>query len=181
MTEEKINLTARWKQQLVEQAATREPELTAEVELVGFRFIGRRIPLQSWIRAGKLPQAILRQIFSNEGDIEIIPTELSADEVIQSIEFQRECVCTAVVEPKIVAHDQPLADDEIGYADLCLQMPELVEAIISWAIAGSPGVPVKTKEGEVSVDTLARFQQKRPGGTSAGAGNDGEQVSSATQ
>lgn len=176
----KLNLASQWKQRLAEQAAAREPEITTETELAGFRFIGRRVPLQSWIRAGKLPQGILRQIFSDEKkDIEISPAELSADELIQSIEFQRDCVCTAVVEPKIVAHDGPLAEDEIRYADLCVQSPELVEAVLSWALAGSPNIPVKTEEGEVSVDALARFQQERTERASVGVGVDGEQVSSA--
>jgi hypothetical protein len=180
-TETKPNLATQWKEQLAVCAARnaeeRKAEPTAAITLAGFTFVGRRLPLQKWIRSGRLPQGILAQILDDQTSADGITPELPPDEVIAAVRFQRDAVCYCVVEPKIVTHGQP-GDDEISYQALCEASPELIDELIGWALAGAPGVPVATTEGEVSVDALKNFQQKRPGGVPVRVGADGEQVSS---
>jgi hypothetical protein len=183
--EVKPDLTAQWKERLARCAALKEQEFqaepTAEIELEGFKFIGRRLPLKEWIRAGRLPAGLLRQMLAGqEPETGAEAAELSPDEIVGSIHFQRDAVMFAVAEPRIVAHEHP-AEDEISYADLCTNSPELVNAILQWIFAGCPGVPVAMKEGSVSVDALHQFRQQQSRGTSVRASVDESEVRDAAQ
>lgn len=182
MNETETNtLAGQWKERLaacaVLKAEEQAAEPTAEIELKGFKFIGRRLSLREWIRAGRLPAGILRQILVNRpNEAEADTTSLSADEMVASIAFQRDAIVYAVVEPRIITHSGSIAEDEIRYAEMCQVSPELVDAILQWIFAGCPGVPVPTKEGGVSVETLTRFQQKQPGGTPLRVSTDESEI-----
>ena len=153
-----------------------QADVTAEIELNGFKFIGRRPPLEIWIRSGRMPQSLFEAILKLEKrEIdEITPETVNSGDTVALLNFQRDLVLYAVKEPRIVLADAK--DDEILYQELVENEPELVEAIISWVIKGCEGIPVKTKEGEVSVESLSGFRQKRPGGLPAWARTDSADV-----
>ncbi len=163
-----IDYAAQWREQLAARKAIadaeRAAEPTAKVNLNGFEFIGRRINLQSWIRSGRLPQALLKQMLDAQPDkqSDVRMEELATEDTIAAINFQRAAVCESVVEPRIVAEQRPLRDGELSYMALCEQCPELIDQILQWVFAGSPGVPVRTAEGETSVETLNNFRDERP-------------------
>lgn len=172
------NYADQWAELLANVPAKEEAEPTAEIELCGFKFLGRRIPLQAWIRSGRLPQALLMQLLEvSEGQAtEAGAGTLRNEDLPAAIQFQRDAVMQSVVEPRIV-QGKP-KKGEISYMQLCEARPDLIDAIINWVIAGSPGVPVPTKKGATSVESLSRFRQKRPGGVFAEPVPDGADVRS---
>jgi hypothetical protein len=97
---------------------------------------------------------------------------LEADETLAAMGFMRDAVLYAVVEPKLVPGTS--ADDELDPADID---PEDFEFLMGWIMRNCPGVPVSMKGGEVAVDDLTRFRQKRTSGKPFSLEPDGEQVS----
>jgi hypothetical protein len=151
-----------------QQAQASEP--TAELTLPsGAVFVVRRPPIQVWITAGKIPQSFLAQLLDakRDGQAESLPEA----ETLAAVGFLRDALVYAVVEPRL--RIGATGDDELDPSDLS---PEDFEFLTGWIMAGSPGVPVPTKGGEVSTESLSRFRQKQPGGRAAGAGADGAEV-----
>ena len=158
------NYAEQWAALLQNVPVKEEEEPTAEIELCGFRFLAKRPPLSVWIRSGRLPQSLLVQLLNLEKDpdAEISSSTIPVEDLPQTVDFQREAVLHAIVSPRIVT-GRP-GDGEFSYMALCEQRPDLINAIVGWVLLGSPGVPVKTTEGELSVDALSRFRQDQPGG-----------------
>lgn|SRR5262245_11340489 len=145
-------------------------EPTAEITLPsGAVFICRRPPLEVWIAAGRIPQSFLHQHLGKtpgEG-----AEQISGEDTVASIIFIRDAMTYAVVEPRLVPGTTN--DDELDPADLA---PEDFEFLTHWIMAGSAGVPVRTKGGEASVESLSRFRQKQPGGGPFSLESDSKQV-----
>lgn len=135
----------------------------------GAEFVVTRPPLEVWIAAGKIPQSFLRA--SLGADADTAGEEVSGEDTLASVIFLREALIAAVVEPRLVPGTT--REDELDPADLD---PDDFQFLTNWIMRGCPGAPVRTKGGEVSVDGLARFRQKRPGGGPAGSEPDGETV-----
>lgn len=157
-------------------AATQEPEEepTGEIELLGFKFIGRRIPLALWIRSGRLPEALVRQLLEAKEGAPAVPIDaerLSPGQFSRMVNFQKDAVCESVVEPRIVDHLDALQPGELRYQTLCEKRPDLVDAIVQWVYQNCPGVPVRTKEGDVSVSALSNFPDERQTGKRARSRN----------
>lgn len=138
----------------------RTPDLTAEITLPsGAVFKCRRPPLEVWIAAGRVPQSFLLKMQKAEkGDGGAVV--LTDEETVSTINFVRQALTYAVVEPRLVV--DATGNDDLDPADLDI---EDFHFLTSWILSGCPGVPVKTKEGETSIDNLARFRQKRTGST----------------
>jgi hypothetical protein len=153
-----------------------EAEATAEIELNGFKFIGRRPPLDVWIRSGRMPQSLFEAMLKlQKGEIQEVSAEsLGSTDTMALLRFQRDLLLYAVFEPKIVLENA--GEDEVLYQDLVENEPELAEAIIAWVMKGCEGIPVKTEKGEVSVEALNGFRQKRPGGIPIGVGVNSSDV-----
>jgi len=153
--------------------AAQEP--TAEVALPsGAVFVCRRPPLEVWIAAGKIPQSFLRQYLGKEaGEGQ---QEISGEDTVSAVLFLREAIMYAVVEPRLVVG--ATNDDELDPSDLS---PDDFEFLTQWVMTGSPGVPVKTKGGEVALDSLSRFRQKRPGGRPFSLEPDGGEIQQETE
>src|SRR5262245_45228637 len=132
-------------------------EPTAEIALPsGATFICRRPPLEVWIAAGKIPQSFLHQYLGKEGGDN---AEITGEQTVEAIIFLRECLLYAVVEPRLVVG--ATGDDELDPSELA---PEDFEFLTQWIMAGCAGIPVRTKGGEASIESLSKFRQKRPGG-----------------
>lgn len=150
------------------QATQNDP--TGEITLPsGAVFVCRRPPLQVWVAAGKIPQSFLSKM--RTADPEAAAEQMSDAENLAAIKFVRDAILYAVVEPKL----EPGTTDpeKLDPADLD---PEDFTFLSKWIMSGCPGVPVATKGGEVAIDNLTRFRQKRPGGGAPNAGSDGAEV-----
>lgn len=131
----------------------------------GATFTLRRPPLEVWTVSGKIPQALISARTRESGT----NCEIGDDELLASIVFVRDALLYACVSPKLIpptpeddlAGRRELGDDELWADELD---PEDFEYLANWIKSGCPGVPVKTKGGEVSLDDLSRFRQKRAGG-----------------
>lgn len=145
-------------------------EATAELELPsGSTFTVRRPPLQVWMVAGKIPQSFLAQML--KGGRAEAGADIGDEEALAAMLFLRDALVYAVVEPKLVIG--ATGDDELDPSELDA---EDFEFLTHWIMSGCPGVPVSAKGGEVSMDDLSRFRQKRPGGKPFSLGGDGDEV-----
>jgi len=152
-------------------AEKRGEKPTAKLTLPsGAEFVVCRPPLEVWIAAGKFPQSFLRQGMdggAGGGAVESIP---DAD-AMQAIAFVRDAILHAVVEPRLVVGTT--REDELDPADLD---PIDFTFLTKWIMANCPGVPVETRGGQVEMNDLSRFRQKRPGGRAHSPEPDGETV-----
>lgn len=148
-------------------------ELTAQITLPsGAVFTMRRPPLDLWIASGKVPQSFLRAMLQAQEAGPNADVNLSADETIDGLTFVTESVIYACVEPRVALN--PESDDVLDLAELDT---DDFQFLTGWVQQGCPGVPVRTKSGgEVQVESLQRFRQKRPGGSAAGDIADGGEV-----
>lgn len=153
-------------------------ELTAQITLPsGAVFTMRRPPLDLWIASGKVPQSFLRTMLQAQEAGPNAEVNLSADETIDGLAFVTESVIYACVEPRVALN--PESDDVLGLSEMDTDDFQFLTA---WVQQGCPGIPVRTKSGgEVQVDNLQRFRQKRPGGGAAGNSSDGGEVREETE
>jgi len=156
------------------QLQASKPALTAKVLLPsGAVFTLRRPPLDAWTRAGKVPDFFIRMSLESEkgkAGLDAI-NDLSPDEVMSSLKFMREVLLYAVVEPKLKMGATE-ADEELDPAEIDTDDVEFLTSYILFK--GCPDIPVLTKEGQVSVQSLANFRQKRPGGGTIRLESDSE-------
>ena len=148
-------------------------ELTGKVTLPsGAEFVMRRPPLDLWIAAGKVPQSFLRAMLEAQAAGPGADAVLTPDETIDGLAFLAESVIYACVEPKVAIN--PTDKDTLDLSELD---SDDFQFLTSWVQQGCPGVPVKTKGGEVTPENLSRFRQKRPGGGGAfSSGADGAEI-----
>ncbi len=138
-------------------------ELTGKITLPsGAEFVMRRPPIDIWIAAGKVPQSFLRAMLEAQAAGPGADPILTPDETLDGLSFITEAVIYACVEPKVALN--PTDDNVLDLAELDA---EDFQFLTGWVQQGCPGVPVKTKGGEVAVESLNRFRQKRPGGSGA--------------
>ncbi len=170
------DLAAVW-QRLAGDARARQAEEeaqapTARIALLGFPFVGRRLPLERWIASGRVPQALTAQMIrihrGEQADVQ--EDDLATDEIIAAQAFVRDAITFCVVEPRIVTHTRPLAKGEVRYAEVFDPRPQLIDALMQWIYANCPGVPVATEGGETSVEALSRFSPDAEGGAGAQSG-----------
>ena len=126
----------------------------------GAVFVVQRPPIEVWIAAGKVPQSLLKMAMGDGSSSSPIVEALSGDEVLASVEFTRDAILHAVVEPRLVV-EATINSDEL---DPCEIDPDDFLFLQQWIMSGCPGLPIQTKGGEVSGEALPRFSQKRPGG-----------------
>jgi hypothetical protein len=97
--------------------------------------------------------------------------QFSTEETLDGLAFLAEAVVYSCVEPRVA-----MSSDDPEVLSLSELDAEDFRFLTGWVQAGSPGVPVKTKTGEVQPEKLTRFRQKRPGGGFVGDSDDSEQV-----
>lgn len=148
-------------QQVAKKKVAASP--TTEVEIDGFKFEGRRVQIQGWVKSGRLPQSLVTELIRAEqdGDIQGAASNVSPEQAQQLLKFQRDIVCAVVVKPKIVTHDDALAEGEVRYADISEAVPDLMDKIFAWAAGNSPSVPVATEGGEVTLAEVRNFPDDR--------------------
>lgn len=148
-----------------------KPSPTAEITLPsGAVFTCRRPPLPTWIAAGRIPQSFVRQLLKTQNKEGAIP-DLDTDETMQIMAFIAEAILYAVVDPKLVLGTKN--ENEFDPANID---PDDFQFLTTWIMEGSPGVPVETKGGEIAVDNLSQFRQKRGSGGALGVSPDGAEI-----
>jgi hypothetical protein len=154
-------------------------EATVSKEFGGLPGQFRRLNLLEWIRLGKLPQFLVDKMLDASGRsvASFAEADFAPDELKQVLEIRRQVVCAVAVEPKIVDEDRELKDGEVSYRELAEHCPEVVMEIASWVFSGCPGVPVKTKDGEVDLAEVESFRNGREDGPTTSPGSDVQAVS----
>lgn len=149
-------------------------EPTVEMVFSGLPFTVRRIDREAWTLSGRLPQALTSKLVRlvSDGKTEIKETDLTPEETQAMLKLQRDLVLAAVVEPKLVVEDRPLAEDEISYQWLLENFKDAVLEIFEHQMLGAPGVPVRTTKGEVPLSAVENFRDEHEGAAAAGAGTD---------
>lgn len=162
---------------------------TAEVALPsGATFTLRRPPIQAWLSNGRAPQFLTKiaidaqsQNLANGEQVRAAVgygmSHLTEDEVKALLKFQADVVAYSMVWPRLVVPkgDEPepdidtLGDDEMLASELLI---EDFNAIVQYAMNGSTGVPVATKNGDVTLDSVANFRDGAEGRVPADAGAD---------
>ncbi len=126
-------------------------QTTTELALpCGLTFTVQRPPLGVWLAAGKLPLYFAR----------LLPTDaaagesglaLSEEETANAANFLRDAVISACVIPRLTL-GAALDEDTLSLHEL---EPDDLDALAEWILTGSPGVPVNTQWGGVSLESLA--------------------------
>ncbi len=129
----------------------------------GAVFKVKRPPSQQWILAGRLPSSLAEKLTgiqdsSGGVDLERAQKTLSPGETIKMLEFGRDLLLYAVVEPKISI--DPQGEEEIAPEDI---LPEDFNFLYQWAMSGG-------EEAKV----LENFREE--GQRAPVAGDDGEQL-----
>lgn len=165
---------ALWRSHAKQTATVEEDEATGEINLDGFEFIGRRLPLQRWTKAGKVPQTLTAQMIrilrKEQSDVQ--EEELSTDALIAAQQFVVDAVCYVVKVPTLVTHTRPLKEGEVRYSEIFNDRPDLIDKIMAWIYAGCPGVPIKTKDGETDMKSVENFPDDSEGGAGSSPSND---------
>lgn len=180
-----VNMTTNYAQQFKQQiaAAPTDPSGLVEGAFAGFKGVFRRLPMQGWIRSGRLPyffveeakEALAAAQGKSEEEAKEALSQLAAEKPLtkelyeERVRVSKDIVKTVCVDPKIVDHDGELAENEVRYSDLALYKPESVEMIVTWALMGSPNVPVGAVPGMevMSVAELASFRESGGRSTSS--------------
>lgn len=119
------------------------------------------------LKAGRLAPLFGPRITG--ADAQNVVEQLSDEEAAGIYLFARQVMAATILEPRITldGRENSLTPDDIPPADFW--------HVFTWFIKGCPDIPVKTKEGETTVEAVENF----PLGQDADviAGGDSEQVS----
>jgi hypothetical protein len=141
------------------KAEKRSERPTGKITLPsGAEWVVCRPPLEVWIASGKFPQAFLKSTMEGGAGGAAVE-QISDDDALKAIVFVRDAILEAVVEPRLVVGTTN--EDELDPSEI---EPEDFTFLTKWIMANCPGVPVETRGGQVAVDDLKTFRQKRPGG-----------------
>lgn len=130
-----------------------------------FEFIGRRVDIMSMLYSGVLPESLARTLLekrraaglSDDSAVEIAE-EMSAEEQLAILDFQRKIACEVCVAPKLVFRDTVSAE-EIDLRDW-EHAGKLIVALFNYAMKLSPDVPVATTDG--GAEPLKAVESFRP-------------------
>src|SRR5512147_213852 len=104
------------------------------------------------LKAGKITRILKRDKEAENIDAQLALIEkLSDDELNKLTDFARILLCDVVVTPPLVLNPKEgqLSPDDVPLSDFWF--------IFTWAMNGGPDMPVKTKEGETTVEAVETF------------------------
>lgn len=132
-----------------------------------------------WMTNGRVPESLvatLSKILASQTSETHTLALLTADDLKAYAQFLNDLVIESVLEPKIVltVTDE---ENEIGIAEL---PDDDIQFLIAQALNLSPGVPVQTKEGDITVSDVERFRNEPERHISAVPGGHGTDVWSPT-
>jgi hypothetical protein len=111
------------------------------------------------LKAGKIARILGKQEAAGS-DIDKQLTfleELPDDELIKLMAFARVVLTDSIVDPvlSLTPRENQLTPDDIPATDFWF--------IFTWAMNGGPTMPVKTKDGETTVDAVETFPSEQAG------------------
>lgn len=131
------------------------------VEATGETFIVRRVAIDAWIMAGRIPETLAREVLSAWNRVQAAEqamSNLNADQVLSGLQVVRDLVIYACVSPKLILGDQE-ADpdkDEIHFVEL---EPEERTALIAYCMDGKGATPIEATNGNLTAEAVATFPE----------------------
>jgi hypothetical protein len=130
------------------------------VEATGETFIVRRVAIDAWIMAGKMPETLAREVLSawhqmGAGDA---VENMSVDQLMSGFHVVRDLVVSACVSPKLVIGDIE-ADpdkDEIHFAELEVEERTV---LINFCMTGAGATPIEASNGNLTVEAVSTFPE----------------------
>jgi hypothetical protein len=133
------------------------------VEATGETFIVRRVAVDAWIMAGRIPETLAREVLSAWHQVqnaEANMENMSVDQVMSGLHVVRDLVLYACVSPKLVIGDiEPDPEkDEVHFVEL---EPEERQALIGYCMTGQGAVPIEATNGVgvLTADAVATFPE----------------------
>lgn len=132
-----------------------------------FEFIGRRVDIMTMLYSGVLPESLARALLEKRRAVDLsniedsaieMAEEMSADEQLAILDFQRKIACEVCVAPKLVFRE-PASAEEIDLRDW-EHAGKLIVALFNYAMRLSPDVPVATTDG--GAEPLKAVESFRP-------------------
>jgi hypothetical protein len=131
------------------------------VEATGETFIVRRVAIDAWIMAGRIPETLAREVlgaWQQVGGADAAVENMSVDQLMSGFQMVRDLVIAACVSPKLVTGDVE-ADpdkDEIHFSEL---EAEERTALINFCMNGSGGTPIEATSGNLTVEAVTTFPE----------------------
>jgi hypothetical protein len=164
----------------LEESSERERAAAVPMEFEGFPCKVIVMPRAAFIRAGRMPEYLTQMVIEQADNREptVTPDTLTAEQVVEGLNFKRFAVCSVLAEPRVVASGRVPKGGYL-YADLDESAPRFVSAVFAWVMTDCP-MPKEEKGVEVlGVEDLARFPDGDGRGAGAQSGNKGEGVGAA--
>lgn len=136
------------------------------VEATGQTFIVRRIQIDAWIMAGRMPETLAREVLTawkQSPNPEAALNSMSVEEMLKGFHAMAGLVPYVCVSPKLVTGDIK-ADpdkDEIHFLEL---EPEELKALITYCMDGKGAVPIEEtngSQGAVTAEAVTSFPESR--------------------
>lgn len=153
------------------------------MEFEGFPCRVRPLGLLFFVRAGRMPEHLTRQVIANSstGGQGSAPAS-STEELVAGEVFMRKAFCAVMAEPQVVESD-PVPEGAYLFADLEEKAPKFVAAVMNWIKQDCP-LPPEEKGGEGSdmlrVGDLETFPEGAGRESGVDAGDKGESGGTAT-
>jgi hypothetical protein len=131
------------------------------VDATGETFIVRRVAVDAWIMAGRIPETLAREVLASWQQVQAADNamaNLSPDQMMSGLHVVRDLVVYACVSPKLVIGDQE-ADpdkDEIHFGELEV---EERTALINFCMTGSGATPIEATNGNLTVEAVSTFPE----------------------
>jgi hypothetical protein len=160
------------------RARKRDRLSTITVEATGEQFIVRRVQVDAWIMAGKIPETLAREVLTAWNRLQATDPDmasLSVDQMMSGFQVLRDLVVYACVSPKLVVGEEE-ADpekDEIHFIEL---EPEERAALINYCMQGTGATPIDEADGQVTPEVVTRFPDDAQRREPLSAGQDGGEV-----
>jgi len=157
------------KRQSVEERfrARMEERRGVEVEFDGFPLRLQYAPLEVWVQSGRVPQTLAAAYVAAQtgrgGAGAAVGEGITDEEQRDYLEFKRRVVEFCSISPKIVFDARELANGEMSAEEVAAVVPGLLDFIYFFALRLQPGATIRTKGGEVEVDSLSNFRDDGDG------------------
>ena len=115
----------------------------------------KRASRKAYLQNGQIPQSLFQASLTGEaGDVK--GKTMTPEELAQFTKFQEDIIIESVTSFKVVrgeASENEVSLDEFPDADK--------DFIFNWAMSGSSGIGVRTKDGDISAEDLKSIRRKR--------------------
>jgi hypothetical protein len=131
------------------------------VEATGETFIVRRVAIDAWIMAGRIPETLAREVLSawqQVSSTDAAMANLSPDQMMSGLQVVRDLVVYACVSPKLILGDQEAEPDkdEIHFAEL---EPEERTALVNFCMTGAGATPIEATNGNLTAEAVSTFPE----------------------